>query len=107
MVVTFPIKLNQFILDSVSNRGSVVRDNSLFLRAAITAPAKPIHKVKCCTRTEDATTPVVPKNLVITSEAGRNTREIKTIKVKYFSIVLILKYLKGRKNSFNGNPFLF
>jgi hypothetical protein len=107
MVVTFPIKLNQFILDSVSNRGSVVRDNSLFLRAAITAPAKPIHKVKCCTRTEDAATPVVPKNLVITSEAGRNTREIKTIKVKYFSIVLILKYLKGRKNSFNGNPFLF
>jgi hypothetical protein len=107
MVVTFPIKLDQFILDSASNRGSVVRDNSLFLRAAITAPAKPIHNVKCWTRTEEAVTPVVPKNRVITSLAGRNTREINTNKVKYFSIVLILKYVKGRKNSFNGNPFPF
>jgi hypothetical protein len=107
MVVTFPIKLNQFMLNSVLNRGSVVRDNSLFLRAAITAPAKPIHNVKCWTRTEEAITPVVPKNRAITSTAGRSTREIKTNKVKYFSIVLMLKYVKGRKNRFNGIPFLF
>ena len=77
------------MLSSMLKRGVDVKESNLFLRAAITAPAKPIHNVKCWTKTEDATTPVLPKILAITSTTGRNTKKIEIISMKYFSKILI------------------
>ena len=88
------------------NNGFVVRDKSLFLRAATTAPRKPIHKVKCCTKTGDATTPVVPKILVITSIAGSDTRAMNTNNATTFSVDLIL-YINKKGLRVNVIPFLF
>ncbi len=62
--------------------GLVVKERRLFRRDAITAPRKPTHNVKCCTKTGDATIPVELNNLEITSITGNNTKVIKTRKVK-------------------------
>jgi hypothetical protein len=44
--------------------------------------------VKCCTNTGEATIPVVPNNLEITSTDGNNTNNKKIISEKLFSIFL-------------------
>ena len=62
--------------------GLVVKERRLFRLDAITAPRKPTHNVKCCTKTGDATIPVELNNLEITSITGNNTKVIKTRKVK-------------------------
>jgi hypothetical protein len=95
------------MVEFTANKGSRVNAKSLFRRAAITAPEKPIHNVKCWTRTGDATTPVVPNSRVITSKAGSKTSAINTNKVKYFSIDFILKYDKRMTFNWKENPFLF
>ena len=62
-----------------------MRDSNLFFLDAITAPEKPIQRVKCWTKTEEATTPVLPKIRETTSIKGRETSKAKIAKVKYFS----------------------
>ena len=95
------------MVELTANKGYRVNAKSLFRRAASTAPEKPIHNVKCWTRTGDATTPVVPNSRVITSKAGSKTSAINTNKVKYFSIDLILKYDKRKPFNWRDNPFFF
>jgi len=67
----------------------VVRDKSLFFRAAIIAPEKPIHKVRCWTITDEAIIPVPLKILATTSIEGKMTSKKDTLRVKYFSNLLI------------------
>jgi hypothetical protein len=86
--------------------GWVVRDNNLFRRAATIAPKNPIQRVRCCTNTGDATTPVVPKIRVKTSIAGSNTRAINTNRVMPLSMGLIFTINKSGLR-FNGHPSLF
>lgn len=62
--------------------GLVVKERRLFRRDAIIAPRKPTHKVKCCTNTGEATTPVELNNLEMTSIAGKDTNVIKTRNVR-------------------------
>ena len=82
MLVTFPIISFHSIISVFEKIGLVVKERRLFRREAITAPRKPTHNVKCCTKTGDATIPVELKNLEITSITGNNTKVIKTRKVK-------------------------
>ena len=76
------------IFFSVLNNGFEVKDSNLFFLDAITAPKNPIHSVRCWTKTEEATTPVLQKMRVITSTEGNKTNREKIKRVKYFSIRL-------------------
>ena len=82
MLVTFPIISFQSIFSVIEKIGLVVKERRLFRRDAITAPRKPIHSVKCCTKTVEATIPVELNDLEITSITGNDTSDIKTRKVK-------------------------
>ena len=82
ILVTFPIISFHSIISVFEKIGLVVKERRLFRRDAITAPRKPTHNVKCCTKTGDATIPVELNNLEITSITGNNTKVIKTRKVK-------------------------
>jgi hypothetical protein len=74
---------------SLSNNGDDVKDKSLFFLAAITAPEKPIHKVRCCTITDEAIIPVPLKTLATTSIDGNTTNKNEIANVKYFSNLFI------------------
>ncbi len=74
---------------SLLNKGEDVSDNSLFFLAAIIAPEKPIHSVKCWTITEDAITPVPLNIRATTSIDGSATSSNDIANVKYFSNLFI------------------
>jgi hypothetical protein len=82
MLATFPTMFFHSIISVLENIGFVVKERRLFRRDAITAPRKPTHNVKCCTKTGEATMPVELNILEITSMAGNDTKVIKTKKVK-------------------------
>ena len=82
MLVIFPIISFHSIISVFEKIGLVVKDRRLFRRDAITAPRKPTHNVKCCTKTGEATIPVELNNLDMTSITGNKTNVINTRKVK-------------------------